>query len=87
MLTYVPSMTLLMIGLGITVSFIQKWQQESNLPQQLEQGKVTSELTLLKAQINPHFFFNTLNNIYTFRRRCGQDRHCESLQNDALCVV
>ena len=64
--TYVPGITLLMIGLGITVSFIQKWQQELNLRQQLEQEKVTSELTLLKSQINPHFFFNTLNNIYSY---------------------
>lgn len=64
--TFVPGMNLLMIGLGITVSFIQKWQQEVNLRQQLEKEKITTELTLLKAQINPHFFFNTLNTIYSY---------------------
>ncbi len=64
--TFVPGMNLLMIGLGITISFIQKWQQEVNLRQQLEQEKTATELTLLKAQINPHFFFNTLNTIYSY---------------------
>lgn len=64
--TFVPGVIVLMIGLGITVSFIQKWQQEVNLRQQLEQEKISTELTLLKAQINPHFFFNTLNTIYSY---------------------
>jgi len=64
--TFVPGINLLMIGLGITISFIQKWQQEVQLRQQLEQEKVIAELTMLKAQINPHFFFNTLNNIYAY---------------------
>ncbi len=63
---FVPGMNLLMIGLGITISFIQKWQQEVTLRQQLEQEKTATELTLLKAQINPHFFFNTLNTIYSY---------------------
>ena len=30
----------------------------------LQQETLKSELNLLKSQINPHFFFNTLNNLY-----------------------
>lgn len=64
--TFVPGINTLMVGLGITISFIQKWQQEVALRQQLQQEKVSAELAMLKAQINPHFFFNTLNNIYAY---------------------
>lgn len=64
--TFVPGMIALMIGLGITIRMIQKWQQETVLRQQLEQEKISTELAMLKAQINPHFFFNTLNTIYSY---------------------
>lgn len=30
----------------------------------LKEDRVKAELTLLKSQVNPHFFFNTLNNLY-----------------------
>ncbi len=57
--------TLLVVGLGTSVAAVQRGQREAQLRQALEQEKVSTELSWLKAQINPHFFFNTLNNIYS----------------------
>jgi len=37
--------------------------------QKLKYEKSTAELALLKNQINPHFFFNTLNNLYSLIKK------------------
>ncbi|GAB2603207.1 sensor histidine kinase [Spirosoma areae] len=54
----------LVLAISTSIALSQKWQDDANLRTALEQAKTTSELSFLKAQINPHFFFNTLNNIY-----------------------
>jgi LytS/YehU family sensor histidine kinase len=44
---------------------MQEWQMTEQRAIRAEADKATAELSFLKAQINPHFLFNTLNNIYT----------------------
>jgi len=39
------------------------WINTTNQKEQLEKEKAISELALLKSKVNPHFLFNTLNNI------------------------
>jgi two-component system, LytTR family, sensor kinase len=53
------------IGISTSVAAVRKWQTDEALRLEMEQQRINSELTYLKAQINPHFFFNTLNNIYS----------------------
>ncbi|MFT3825014.1 MAG: histidine kinase [Chitinophagaceae bacterium] len=44
--------------------FVQVLRKERQV-QQLQQQQLRMELHVLKAQLHPHFFFNTLNNIYS----------------------
>lgn len=53
------------VGISTSIASVQKWQSEEELRLEQKQQQINSELTYLKAQINPHFFFNTLNNIYS----------------------
>jgi len=44
---------------------IQEWLGIERKKQEIENEKLATELSFLKTQINPHFLFNTLNNIYS----------------------
>lgn len=47
-------------AIKITIDYISTNQKAAKL----EQSKLETELRFLRSQISPHFFFNTLNNIY-----------------------
>ena len=59
---------LIYLSLTSLLKFSRAWFQQLAYRQrihQLEREKVDAELATLRAQINPHFLFNTLNNIYS----------------------
>jgi hypothetical protein len=51
--------------LFLAVAFFSLLLKISNRWRQTEKEKISAELSYLKAQINPHFLFNTLNSIYS----------------------
>jgi sensor histidine kinase YesM len=51
--------------LAILIKLLKYWYEQQNSAIQLLKEKTEAELAMLKGQINPHFLFNTLNNIYS----------------------
>lgn len=46
--------------------FVEHWFKSITVENRLRNEKLLAELNFLKSQINPHFLFNTLNNIYAY---------------------
>ncbi len=52
------------IILTTTIKYYKKGVKQQVRLQEAEAKQLQTELVLLKSQVNPHFFFNTLNNLY-----------------------
>src|SRR5688572_23143697 len=52
------------VSIAIALQIIRQWGRAELQAKQAETDKKAAELSFLKAQINPHCLFNSLNNIY-----------------------
>ncbi|MDW7693838.1 sensor histidine kinase [Flammeovirgaceae bacterium SG7u.111] len=52
-------------GISVAIKITNEWLRTESERKEIEKEKLTSEILNLKNQLNPHFFFNTLNNIYS----------------------
>ncbi|MEO5683132.1 MAG: histidine kinase [Chitinophagaceae bacterium] len=59
------AMFLLILIISGGIKIINQWFRSERRTEEIEKEKIITELALLKSQINPHFLFNTLNNIYS----------------------
>lgn len=50
---------------AVSISLLKNWYLKDRELKEQKQYQLEAELKLLKAQVNPHFLFNTLNNLYT----------------------
>lgn len=53
------------VGLGGAFYFVKRYYDIQLQEEKLLREKTEAEMQLLKAQLHPHFLFNTLNNIYS----------------------
>lgn len=57
--------SILVSGFALGLRVLERLSQNEEARKELEKEKLNSELAFLKNQISPHFFFNTLNNIFS----------------------
>lgn len=53
-----------MVGSAIAIKLLKIWIEQQNEKHNIEKENLQSELNVLKAQLHPHFLFNTMNNLY-----------------------
>ena len=58
-------MYFLVVGASVAVRMTGGWYRAEAARKELEHRRSEAELQNLRSQINPHFLFNTLNNIYS----------------------
>ncbi|MEP0302931.1 MAG: histidine kinase [Maribacter dokdonensis] len=69
--------TFVNLGIPYVISAILRmyveWKRNENLRLSVEKENIKSELQFLKAQLNPHFLFNSLNTIYALSVKKSPD--------------
>ena len=59
--------------LAIIIKWFKYWYVEQKSNRLLVEEKLKAELNFLKAQVHPHFLFNTLNNLYALTLKKSKD--------------
>jgi LytS/YehU family sensor histidine kinase len=57
-------LAILVVAAGSTFKMISQWLNEEGRRKDVEKEQLKTELALLRHQVSPHFFMNTLNNIH-----------------------
>ncbi|WPP52646.1 sensor histidine kinase [Catalinimonas niigatensis] len=65
--------SLLILTVSGGLKMTKEWFRNERLKNEMEKEKMASELAMLKSQINPHFLFNNLNNIYSLAIKKSED--------------
>jgi len=64
---------ILVLGVAVAYFYISESIRNELTRSQAEAHQANTELRLLRSQVNPHFLFNTLNNLFSLAQRDGKD--------------
>ena len=71
----------IVFGLSIAYFFLKEWARGEKFRTQLEAVQLDTEIKFLKSQVNPHFLFNTLNNLFSMAQGKGNDELANAISN------
>lgn len=60
-------------GMAAAIKLMKHWWLKEQRNMELQNENVAAQLQLLKAQVHPHFLFNTLNNIYSYTQNTSPE--------------
>ena len=69
------------IGLASMIRFFKLFIIQERRQSEIQKEKLATELAFLKAQVNPHFLFNALNNLYSTAIQNNQVELASGLEN------
>jgi two-component system LytT family sensor kinase len=70
---------IIVFGLSLAYFFLKEWARSELLHNQLQAHQLNTEVKFLKSQINPHFLFNTLNNLFSMAQGKGNDELADGI--------
>jgi two-component system LytT family sensor kinase len=70
---------LVMQGIALAYFFLKAWAKSEFIQTQLQANQLSTEIKFLKSQINPHFLFNTLNNLFSMAQAKGNDELADGI--------
>ena len=77
-------MFLLILIISGGIKIINQLFKSERRTEEIEKEKIGTELVLLKSQVNPHFLFNTLNNIYSLAIVNSRDTATSDIKLSAI---
>lgn len=69
----------LTVIMGIAYRFSKDWFANEEVRRSISEQQLRSELEVLKSQINPHFLFNALNNLFSMALHSGDEKTAEGI--------
>ncbi|MFD1292290.1 sensor histidine kinase [Lutibacter holmesii] len=65
--------SMLLLAVGTCIRLVMEWYKNEKIKKEIELQRVHTEISFLKAQLNPHFLFNSLNSIYSLANKKSDD--------------
>jgi two-component system, LytTR family, sensor kinase len=70
---------LAILAIAAAYFFIKEWVRNDLTRSEAQSQHLQTELRLLRSQVNPHFLFNTLNNLFSMAQKKGHEELADSI--------